>query len=121
MFYDKKGYKMFTYKTMIITGIALILSGCAEMEVSPGKSSHLKNAPVNESSRADIVSYSKEALDEEDERQEAYDEMAKSCHGAYKILKEEVKKGNGDYLNDKELVIGLDDTSVYITFKCVAS
>ena len=110
---------MFIYKTMIIASIALILSGCAELEVSPGRQSHFNNAPVNESSRAGIVSYSKEAIDEEAERQDAYDEMAKSCHGAYKILKEEVKKGNGDYLDDKELVIGLDDTRVYITFKCV--
>ena len=110
---------MFTYKTMMITSLALILSGCAEMEVAPGQQYHFNNAPVNESSRAGIVSYSKEAIDEKDERQEAYDEMAKSCHGAYKILKEEVKKGNGDYLNDRELVIGLDDTRVYITFACV--
>lgn len=103
----------------MITAVALVLSGCAEMEVSPGKQSHLNNAPVNEASRAGIVSYSKEVIDEEAERQAAYDEMAKSCHGAYKILKEEVKKGNGDYLNDRELVVGLDDTRVYITFVCV--
>ena len=103
---------------MIIVGI-FMLSGCAEMEVSPGKQNHLNNAPVNESSRAGIVSYSKEALDEDDERQEAYDKMAKSCQGAYKILKEEVKKGNGNYLNNEEFVMGLDDTRVYITFACV--
>ncbi len=102
---------------MIIIGI-FVLSGCAEMEVSPGKQNHLNNAPVNESSRAGIVSYSKEALDEDAERQEAYNEMAKSCHGAYKILKEEVKKGNGDYLGNGELLMGLDDTRVYITFAC---
>ena len=111
---------MFIYKLTLMIAGALILSGCAEMEVSPGKQHHFNNAPVNESSRAGIVSYSKEAIDEDAERQEAYDEMAKSCHGAYKILKEEVKKGNGDYLNDKGLVIGLDDTRVYITFACVA-
>ena len=110
---------MFTYKTMIIASVALIFSGCAEVEVAPGKQSHLNNAPINESSRAGIVSYSKEAINEEEERQDAYNEMAKSCNGAYKILKEEVKKGNGDYLDDKELVIGLDDTRVYITFKCI--
>ncbi len=110
---------MFIYKIMIIASIALLLFGCAELEVSPGRQSHLKNAPINESSRAGIVSYSKEAVDEDAERQDAYDEMAKSCHGSYKILKEEVKKGNGDYLGDKELIIGLDDTRIYITFKCV--
>lgn len=120
MLITKKGYKMFTYKTIMIAGIAMILSGCAEMEVSPGKQSHLKNAPVNESNRAGIVSYSKEAIDEDAERQEAYDEMAKSCHGAYKILKEEVKKGNGDYLGDKgELAMGMNEDRVYIHFACV--
>ena len=102
----------------MITG-ALILSGCAEMEVSPGKQNLLNNAPINESSRAGIVSYSKEVFDEDDERQEAYDEMAESCHGAYKILKEELKRGAGDYLTDKDYVLGLDEDRVYIHFVCV--
>lgn len=110
---------MYKYKIMIVSTLALLVSGCAELEVSPGKHSNLKNAPINENSRAGIVSYSKEAIDEDDERQEAYDTMAKSCHGAYKILKEEVKRGNGDYLDDKELIIGTSETRVYITFECV--
>jgi len=109
---------MFIYKTIMITG-ALILSGCAEMEVSPGKRNLLNNAPINESSRAGIVSYSKEVFDEDDERQEAYNTMAQSCHGAYKILKEEVKRGAGDYLTDKDYVLGLDEDRVYIHFVCV--
>ena len=110
---------MFTYKIAIATVATLILSGCAELEVAPGNLSHLKNAPVNESSRAGIVSYSKGAFDEEDERQNAYDEMAESCHGPYKIIKEGIKKGDGDYMNGDKLVLGLDDDRVYITFKCV--
>ena len=110
---------MFEFRPLMFLMGVLLLSGCAELEVSPGKQNEFKNAPVNEGSRAGIVSYSKEAFDQDDERQEAYDEMAKSCHGAYTILKEEVKKGNGDYLNDKDVLIGLDDTRVYITFKCI--
>ena len=111
---------MFTHKLTPIIAGALILSGCAEMEVAPGQQHHLKNAPVNEASRAGIVSYSKEAFDEEAERQEAYDAMAKSCHGAYRILKEDVKKGDGDYINaNGDFVVGIDDDRVYITFECV--
>jgi hypothetical protein len=111
--------KMFKYNIMITVTLALLISGCAELEVSPGKHSNLKNAPINEHSRAGIVSYSKDAIDEDDERQEAYDTMAESCHGAYKILKEELKRGNGDYLGDKELIIGTNEARVYISFECV--
>ena len=103
----------------MIPVLTLLVAGCTNLEVSPGKPSHLKNAPVNEATRAGIVSYSKEALIEEDERQDAYNTMAESCHGAYKILKEEVKRGAGDYVTDKDHVFGLDEDRVYITFKCV--
>lgn len=104
---------------IIIVVLALLVSGCAELEVSPGKKSNLLNAPVNETSRAGIVSYGKESIDEDAERQEAYNIMAQSCHGAYKILKEEVKRGAGDYLTDKDYVLGLDEDRVYIHFVCV--
>jgi len=111
------------YRYKIITMMALILwllSGCAELEVSPGKKSNLYNAPVNEYSRAGIVSYSKEAIDEDDERQEAYNTMTESCHGSYRILKEELRRGNGDYLSDNgKLNMGMDEDRVYITFVCV--
>ena len=110
---------MFKTKIIITVALALLVSGCAELEVSPGKRSNLKNAPVNETSRAGIVSYSKEAINEEDERQEAYNTMAESCHGKYKILKEELKRGAGDYLTDKDYVWGLDEDRVYISFACV--
>ena len=110
---------MFKTKIIITVALALLVLGCAQLEVSPGKSSNLKNAPVNEINRAGIVSYSKEAIDEEDERQEAYNTMAESCHGAYKILNEEVKRGAGDYLTDKDYVWGLDEDRVYISFACV--
>jgi hypothetical protein len=110
---------MFKTKIVIMVALALLISGCAELEVSPGKKSNLKNAPINETNRAGIVSYSKEAIDEEDERQEAYNAMSESCHGAYKILKEEVKRGAGDYMTDKDYVWGLDEDRVYISFACV--
>jgi hypothetical protein len=45
--------------------------------------------------------------------------MSESCHGAYKILKEEVKRGAGDYVTDKDYVFGLNEDRVYITFACV--
>jgi len=100
--------------------LALLVSGCAELEVSPGKRSNLRNAPLNETTRAGIVSYSKEALDEKYERQEAYNTMAKSCHSQYEILKEEIKRGGDDYLGDDgKYVMGLDEDRVYITFSCV--
>lgn len=111
--------QMYKHKIMITVTLALLVSGCAELEVSPGKHSNLNNAPINENSRVGIVSYSKEVIDEDDERQEAYNTMAESCHGAYKILKEELKRGNGDYLGDKELIIGTNDDRVYIHFMCV--
>jgi len=111
---------MFIYKIiMIITMFVFLIVGCADLEVRPGKHSNLKNAPINESSRPGIVSYSKEAWQEEVERQEAYDTMSESCNGKYKILKEEVKRGAGDYLTDKDYVLGLDKDRVYITFVCV--
>jgi len=110
---------MFKYKIMITVILALLVSGCAELEVSPGKHSNLKNAPINENSRAGIVSYSKDAIDEDDERQEAYDTMAESCNGAYKILSEDLKRGNGDFLTDKDYALGLSDDRVYIRFECV--
>lgn len=109
-------------KNRIITTVALVLlvSGCAELEVSPGKKSNLKNAPVNEKSRAGIVSYSKEAIDEDAERQEAYDAMTESCHGSYRILNEELKRGNGDYLSENaEVAFGMNEDRVYIRFTCV--
>ena len=109
---------MFKTKIVITVALVLLVSGCAELEVSPGRS-NLLNAPVNETSRAGIVSYSKEAISEEDERQEAYNTMSESCHGAYKILKEEVKRGTGDYMTDKDYVWGLDEDRVYISFACV--
>ena len=99
--------------------LTLLVIGCTNLEVSPGKQSNFRNAPINESSRAGIVSYSKEAIDEDDERQDAYNTMAESCHGAYKILNEDVKRGSGDYLTDKEYVLGLNEDRVYISFKCV--
>jgi len=114
-----KGYTMFNYKIMITVTLALLVSGCAELEVSPGKHSNLKNAPINEQSRVGIVSYSKDAIDEDDERQEAYDTMAESCNGAYKILNEELKRGSGDFLSDKEYTLGLNDDRVYIKFVCL--
>ena len=110
---------MFTYKKVMIPLLTLLVVGCTNLEVSPGKKSNLKNAPINESSRAGIVSYSKEAIDEDDERQDAYNTMAESCNGAYKILKEDVKRGAGDYITDKNYAFGLDEDRVYITFKCV--
>jgi len=110
---------MIKYRKVMIPIFTLLVVGCATLEVSPGKHSNFKNAPINEGARAGIVSYSKEALIEEDERQEAYNTMAKSCNGAYKILKEEVKRGAGDYLTDKNYVLGLDEDRVYITFRCV--
>ena len=100
----------------------IMLSGCVEMEVAPGKKSHFRNAPVNEKSRAGIVSYSQEALDEEDERQEAYDEMAESCHGPYQILKEEVKNESGDFIalgKDNDYLMNTGDSRVYISFRCL--
>jgi len=110
---------MFTYKKVMIPLLTLLVVGCTNLEVSPGKKSNLKNAPINESSRAGIVSYSKEAIDEDDERQDAYNTMAESCNGAYKILKEDVKRGAGDYITDKDYAFGLDEDRVYITFTCV--
>jgi len=111
--------KMFKYNIMITVTLELLISGCAELEVSPGKHSSLKNAPINEHSRAGIVSYSKDAIDEDDERQEAYNTMSESCHGAYKILSEDLKRGNGDFLTDKDYALGLNDDRVYIRFECV--
>jgi len=111
--------EMFKYKIMTTVTLALLVSGCAELEVSPGKHSNFKNAPINEHSRAGIVSYSKEAIDEDDERQEAYDTMSESCHGAYKILSEELKRGNGDFMSDKDYAFGLNDNRIYIRFKCM--
>ncbi len=111
---------MFKTKIIITVALALLVSGCAELEVSPGKRSNLKNAPVNETSRAGIVSYSKEAINEEDERQEAYNTMAQSCHGTYKILKEELRRGSSDYLGDNgKFILGLDGDRIYIHFECV--
>ena len=110
---------MFKTKIVITVALVLLVSGCAELEVSPGTRSNLLNAPVNETSRAGIVSYSKEAISEEDERQEAYNAIAESCHGAYKILNEEVKRGSGDYLTNKDYAWGLDEDRVYISFACV--
>ena len=110
---------MLKNKIIITIALVLLVSGCAEVEVSPGTRSNLLNAPVNETSRAGIVSYSKEAISEEDERQEAYNAMAESCHGAYKILNEEVKRGSGDYVIDKNYAWGLDEDRVYNSFACV--
>ena len=111
---------MFKTKIMITVALVLLASGCAELEVSPGTRSNLLNAPVNETSRAGIVSYSKNAIDEDDERQEAYDTMAESCHGSYKILNEELKRGNGDYIDDNgEVAFGMNEDRVYIRFACV--
>ena len=111
---------MLKTKIIITVALALLVSGCANLEVSPGKKSNLKNAPVNETSRAGIVSYSKNAIDEDDERQEAYNTMAESCHGAYKILKEELKRGNGDYIGDNgKLAMAMNEDRVYIRFVCV--
>lgn len=107
--------------SIILTGV-LLFSGCAEMEVTPGKESHLRNAPVNEKSRAGIVSYSQEALDEEGERQEAYDAMAESCHGPYQILKEEVKDESEDFIalgKKGDYLMSTGDSRVYITFRCL--
>ena len=110
---------MFKYKVMITVSLVLLFLGCAELEVSPGKHSSLKNTPVNEDGRAGIVSYSKDVIDEDGERQEAYDTMAESCNGTYKILNEEIKRGNGDFLTDKDYALGLNDDRVYISFVCV--
>jgi len=111
---------MLKTKIIITVALALLVSGCANLEVSPGKKSNLKNAPVNETSRAGIVSYSKNAIDEDDERQEAYNTMAESCHGAYKILKEELKRGNGDYISDNgKLTMAMNEDRVYINFVCI--
>lgn len=111
---------MLKNKIIITVALVLLVSGCAELEVSPGKKSNLLNAPVNETSRAGIVSYSKEAIDEDDERQEAYNTMAQSCHGAYKILNEELRRGSGDYLSDNgKFILGMDEDRVYIHFACV--
>ena len=111
---------MFKIKIAITVALLLLVSGCAELEVSPGKKSNLKNAPLNETSRAGIVSYSKNAIDEDDERQEAYNTMAESCHGAYKILKEELKRGNGDYISDNgKLTMAMNEDRVYINFVCI--
>jgi len=111
---------MLKTKIIITVALALLVSGCANLEVSPGKKSNLKNAPVNETSRAGIVSYSKNAIDEDDERQEAYNTMAESCHGAYKILKEELRRGSGDYLGDDgKIIMGTNEDRVYISFACV--
>jgi len=111
---------MLKNKIIITVALALLVSGCANLEVSPGKKSNLKNAPLNETSRAGIVSYSKNAIDEDDERQEAYNTMAESCQGSYKILNEELKRGNGDYIGDKgDLAMGLNEDRVYIRFACV--
>jgi len=111
---------MFRNQIIITVALALLVSGCAELEVSPGQKSNLLNAPVNETSRAGIVSYRKEAIDEDDERQEAYNTMAQSCHGSYKILNEELRRGNGDYIADNgKLAMGMDEDRVYIHFVCV--
>ena len=111
---------MLKNKIIITVALVLLVSGCAELEVSPGKKSNLLNAPVNETNRAGIVSYSKEAIDENAERQEAYHTMAQSCHGAYMILNEELKRGSGDYLGDNgKFIMGLDEDRVYIHFVCV--
>ena len=111
---------MLKTKIIITVALALLVSGCANLEVSPGKKSNLKNAPVNETSRAGIVSYSKNAIDEDDERQEAYNTMAESCQGSYKILNEELKRGNGDYIGDNgKLTMAMNEDRVYISFVCV--
>lgn len=108
------------FKTITMVALALLASGCAELEVAPGKRSNLRNAPINEATRAGIVSYSKEAMDEEDERQRAYNTMAKSCNGKYKILKEELRRGSSDYFSDGgKFVMGMDEDRVYIHFTCV--
>jgi len=111
---------MFKTKIMITVVLALLTSGCVELEVSPGKRSNLKNAPLNEANRAGIVSYSKEVIDDDEERQEAYTIMSESCRGSYKILKEELRRGSGDYLADNgKFILGLSGDRVYIYFACV--
>ena len=111
---------MLKNKIIITVTFALLVMGCAELEVNPGQQNNLRNAPVNETSRAGIVSYSKNAIDEEDERQEAYNTMAESCHGSYRILNEELKRGNGDYIDDNgEVAFGMNEDRVYISFACI--
>ena len=110
---------MFKYRIITMPILTLLILGCVNLEVSPGKQSNLRNAPINELSRAGIVSYSKEVFIEENERQDAYDTMAESCNGAYRILNEEIKRGAGNYITDEDYVLGLDEDRVYISFICV--
>ena len=108
---------MYKYKFLVAITAALVVSGCAQLEVSPGKHQNLNYAPINEASRSGIVSYSKDAIYKDGERAKAYETMAKSCNGPYKIIKEEIKRGNMDMVTEGVAILNLN--RVYIHFKCV--
>jgi len=109
-------------KPILTVSIFLFLfAGCvARVDKLPGSVEKLKHAPVNANEQYGVVSY--DIDDGEDgARQDAYDEMYKICNGKYKIIKEEIKKGDtafGTKIDDNAFIMD-SETRVYIKFMCV--